>query len=103
MTKTSYIEKHNGHYRLAGTRVSLDSVVFAFLDGLSAETIAAECFPTLTLKQIYGAITYYLEHRAEIDAYLKETESIHEAEHRAHSEPAFARKMASSRRRVLQR
>ena len=30
---------------LLGLRVSLDSIVLAFLDGLSPETIAVECFP----------------------------------------------------------
>ena len=55
-----YIETRDGAYWIAGTRLSLDSVVFAFLDGLSPETIAAECFPVLTLEQVFGAITYYL-------------------------------------------
>ena len=47
-----YVDEHDGGYWVAGTRVSLDSVVFAFLDGLSPETIAAECFPVLTLEQV---------------------------------------------------
>jgi len=66
----SYIQQRNGGYYVQNTRVSLDSVVYRWLEGLSPETIA-ECFPALTLEQIYGAITYYLSHRAEIDAYLK--------------------------------
>jgi uncharacterized protein (DUF433 family) len=49
-----YIERRDEGYWLAGTRISLDSIVFAFLDGLSPETIAAECFPSLTLEQVYG-------------------------------------------------
>jgi len=44
-----YVEKHDGGYWVAGTRVSLDSIILAFLDGLSPETIATECFPVLTL------------------------------------------------------
>ena len=67
-----YIEHRNQGYWIAGSRVSLDSVIIAFLNGLSPETIAAECFPTLTLEQVYGAITYYLAHRNEIDAYLQQ-------------------------------
>ena len=69
-----YVEQHDGGYWVAGSRVSLDSVVYAFLDGLAPETILAECFPVLTLEQVYGAITYYLAHRAEVDAYLKASE-----------------------------
>ncbi|MBI3654202.1 MAG: DUF433 domain-containing protein [Acidobacteria bacterium] len=66
----SYIEQINGGYYIKGTRVSLDSVVYRWLEGLSPDTIA-DCFPALTLEQTYGAIAYYLGHRAEIDAYLK--------------------------------
>ena len=36
----SYVEQQEGAYRIAGTRVSLDSVVYAFLDGQTAEAIA---------------------------------------------------------------
>jgi uncharacterized protein (DUF433 family) len=71
---TPYIEQKEGIYRVVGTRVSLDSVVAAFSQGLSPESIAAECFPSLALEQVYGAIAYYLGHRAEIDAYLQQAE-----------------------------
>jgi Protein of unknown function (DUF433) len=60
------------------TRVSLDSVVYRWLEGLSAETIAG-CFPVLILEQVYGAIAYYLGHRVEIDAYLKAADDEYEA------------------------
>jgi hypothetical protein len=49
--KKDYVEKHDEGYWVAGTRVSLDSVILAFLEGLSPETIATECFPILTLEQ----------------------------------------------------
>jgi uncharacterized protein (DUF433 family) len=64
-----YVEKVNGFYRIAGTRVSLDSLVYAFRDGDTAETIARS-FPVLTLEQVYGAIAWYLAHRAEVDEHL---------------------------------
>lgn len=73
-----YIEQSNGGYYLIGTRVSLDSVVYRWLEGLSAETIA-DCFPALTLEQVYGAIAYYLRHREAIDAYLKTADEEYEA------------------------
>ena len=58
-----------GGWRVAGTRVSLDSVVRLFLDGAAAEEIVCE-FPSLTLEQAYGAIAFYLRNRTEIDGYL---------------------------------
>jgi len=52
--------------------------VYRFLEGLSPETIQADCFPTLTLDQIYGAISYYLANRSEIDRYLQEADEDYE-------------------------
>jgi uncharacterized protein (DUF433 family) len=52
MTNDAYVTKlENGPYRIAGTRVSLDSVVYAYWRGESAETIA-DSFPALTLEQV---------------------------------------------------
>lgn len=73
-----HIEQRDGGYWIGGTRVSLDSIVYAFLNGLSAETIV-ECFPTLTLEQVNGGIAYYQANRDEIDRYLRESEAEFEA------------------------
>jgi uncharacterized protein (DUF433 family) len=66
-----YIEERSGAYFIAGTRVSLDSVVHAFLRGESPEGIA-ESFPALTLEQVLGALAFYLANREEIDQYLRQ-------------------------------
>src|SRR2546421_12415123 len=71
MAEQSYIEQREGMYCLAGTRVSLDSIVYAFLEGHTAGSIQ-QSFPLLTLEQVYGAMTYYLAHREGIDAYLQQ-------------------------------
>jgi len=65
-----YVENVGGAYRVAGSRVSLDSVVYAFLRGESPDGIA-ESFPALNLEQVYGAIAFYLSHRDTIDSYLR--------------------------------
>jgi len=62
-----YIEKHDGGYWIAGTRVSLDSIVYEFLRGAAAESIARS-FPALTLEEVYGAIAFYLANQSEVDA-----------------------------------
>ena len=64
-----YVEKRDDAYWVAGTRVSLDSVVYAFHRGASPESIQRS-FPLLMLEQVYGAITFYLARQREIDAYL---------------------------------
>ena len=74
----NYIEKDESRFRIVGTRVSLDSVVYDFLNGLSPESIV-DNFDGLTLEQVYGTITYYLGHRAEVDAYLQRNRAKFEA------------------------
>lgn len=97
-----YVEQRDGGYWIAGTRVSLESIVRAFQDGLSPETIVAECFPILSLEQIYGAITFYLAHRAEIDAHLDtaETESSALRERLLNADPEFHHKLLQARRQL---
>ncbi len=68
-----YVEQRNGGYYVAGTRVSLDSIVYAFRAGGSPETIRQN-FPSLTLEQVYGAIAFYLGHQTEVDANIREGE-----------------------------
>src|SRR5713226_6627038 len=69
-----YIERRDAGYYFIGSRVSLDSVVYQFLQGESPEAIV-QAFPSLSLEQVYGGITFYLAHRAEIDAYLEKAEA----------------------------
>jgi len=68
-----YVEVREGGYYLIDSRVTLDSIVQGFLEGMSPEAIA-EDFPTLSLEQVYGAITFYLAHRPEVDASLAATQ-----------------------------
>ncbi|RUR84904.1 DUF433 domain-containing protein [Chlorogloeopsis fritschii PCC 9212] len=69
-----YVEWRKNGYWIKESRVSLDSVVYAFLNGTSPEAIV-QSFPVLTLEQVYGAIAFYLANREAIDAYLREGEA----------------------------
>jgi uncharacterized protein (DUF433 family) len=64
-----YIDQRDGNYYVVGTRISLDSIVYAFRRGESPETICQN-FELLRLEEVYGAIAYYLANQADIDAYL---------------------------------
>jgi uncharacterized protein (DUF433 family) len=66
---SEHIEQREGVYYVPGTRISLDSIVYAFREGCSPETIR-EDFEGLTLAHVYGAIAFYLDHRADIEGYL---------------------------------
>ena len=68
-----YTEERDGALKIAGTRVSLASVVIGFQEGESPEQIV-QAFPTLTLAQVYGAIAYYLENEKLINDYLAEVQ-----------------------------
>ncbi len=78
ITTKSYVEYRNDAYWIAGTRISLDSIIDAFNRGLSPESIV-QSFPLLTLEQVYGGITFYLANRAEIDIYLTEEAAAFDA------------------------
>ena len=56
--------------RVRGTRVGIETILDDYLSGASPEEIAAR-YRTLTLEQVYAAITYYLRNRPEMDAYLQ--------------------------------
>jgi uncharacterized protein (DUF433 family) len=98
---TEYVEQREGFYRVAGTRVSLDSIVYAFLSGQSAESIA-QSFPVLTLEQVYGAITFYLANRETVDRYLELQEQDYDAKREAAraADPMFYQKLADAKRQT---
>jgi uncharacterized protein (DUF433 family) len=73
MERSEYVEDRNGGFYMAGTRVSLDSIVYSFHAGDSPETIRQN-FSSLSLEQVYGAIAFYLAHKREVDANIREGE-----------------------------
>lgn len=94
-----YVERRDAGYWIAGSRVSLDSIVYAFLDGQTAESIA-QSFPVLSLEQVYGAIAFYLANQREVDADLAKAKGDYEAKRFAarDADPAFYQKLANARR-----
>jgi hypothetical protein len=53
--------------------VPLDSIVHEFTRGATAEQIQDD-FPSLSLREIYGAISYYLERQDQVEEYLQHRE-----------------------------
>ncbi len=95
----AYIEQRDSVYVVAGTRVSLDSIVYAFLSGQSAEAIA-QAFPILNLEQVYGAITHYLAHRDDVDRYLANRRQDFDAARQAarDADPMFYQKLTDAKK-----
>jgi uncharacterized protein (DUF433 family) len=84
-----YIRLIEGQYLVGDTRVSLDSLVYLFREGMSAESMV-DSYSALTLEQVHGALAFYLGNQLEIDAYLTEgnrtAESQHEQSRRTNAE-----------------
>jgi len=97
----TYVEQRDGGYMVADTRVSMDSVVYQFLGGQSAESIA-QAFPVLTLEQVYGAITFYLAHREDIDSYLATRRQDFETTRKAarSADPMFYQKLTDAKKQI---
>ena len=96
-----YVAQHDEAYWIAGTRVSLDSMVYIFLEGLSLESIV-DSFDTLTLEEVYGALAFYLGHRDEIDAYLRRSETQFDVlyHHARAANPLLYQKLDEARRHM---
>lgn len=65
------------HIRIRGTRIDIDHVIDLYAQGRTPELIA-DGYPTLDLVQVYATITYYLQNRAEVDAYLERGRAVAE-------------------------
>ena len=76
-----YVRMAESAYWIGETRVSLDSVIYLFREGMSAESMV-ESYPALTLEQVHGALAFYLANQKEIDAYLAEGQRAAEVQQR---------------------
>jgi uncharacterized protein (DUF433 family) len=91
--------------RLRGHRIGLEHVVELFNRGHSPEMIVAY-FGTVSLEEVYAAITYYLRNKSEVDAYLERLdqfveERIREAD--ANPSPVAVRLRALQQQRERER
>lgn len=65
----------DGVVRVSGTRVTLDTIIYAFLDGATAEEIAQQ-YPSVPLSDIYTVLGFYLHQSAEVNAYLQQRKQL---------------------------
>jgi uncharacterized protein (DUF433 family) len=96
----TYVEERDGVLYVRGSRVPLESLIWPWRDGQSAEAIQ-EAYPTLTLAEVYGAVAYYLNHRTEVDRQLAEGAATFEAQ-RAAAQTAAPERYAAFHRRLAE-
>lgn len=92
---------HNGMFRIGRTRVSLDSVIYAYRRGESAEQIQ-DSFPTLSLPDIYTTIAWMLQNPADVDDYIAQQEADY-AKLRAEMERIYPPDPTARERRLKRR
>jgi len=95
-----YVQARDGNLYLGSSRVTLETVILSWQTGQTPEQIH-DSFPQLPLVAIYGAITYYLEHKDELDAFFRATEAMDEARQAA-EEAAHPQFFADMRRRMAE-
>lgn len=70
-----FVTDADGVVRIGGTRVTLDTLVAAFREGMTAEGIV-EQYPSLRLPDVYLVIGYYLSHQEVVEAYLHDRQQL---------------------------
>jgi uncharacterized protein (DUF433 family) len=68
-TTIEHVEEREGEYYAARTRVPIGVIVAAWKRGDTPERIV-EQFPSLSLADVYGVITYYLDHEHDLEAHF---------------------------------
>ena len=71
-------EDETGAIRVGNSRILLETVIRAFQDGASPESIVHR-YSTLSLSDVYNTIGYYLRHRDAVEAYLNQREGLADA------------------------
>ena len=77
----------DGVIRIAGTRVTLDTVAATFDRGATAEEMVQQ-YPSLPLADVYSVLGYLLRHQAEVADYLAQRQA-HQSAVRQENERRF--------------
>ena len=98
-----FVERRNDSFYLIGSRVPLARIVRQFQDGEPPESIRSH-YPMLSLEQVYGAITFYLGNREEVDREIAEREREENQFEESHPFPPRLReKLDRARQEMLAR
>src|SRR5713226_1297358 len=99
---TPLVITEQGTIRVKGSRVSLDSIIYHFKLGATAEQIV-QSFPSLSLGDVYSSIAYCLTHRQQIEEYLQQETEADALQEQLESRPGYQAEIAELRSRILGR
>lgn len=71
-----YVQERDGGYYVAGTRIALDSVDASFQERCLPRKRFALASPDRVFGECVRAITFYLAHRDDVEAYLRDQERL---------------------------
>lgn len=98
-----FIERRDAGFYLIGSRVPIDRVVWEYRNGENPETIQSH-YPTLNLEQVNGAISFYLNHKDEVEQVIEERRREEDAFVAAHPAPPHLKeKLERARQQLLAR
>ena len=98
-----FVESRDGSFYLIASRVPLAHLVREFQHGEPPEAIRSH-YPTLSLEQVYGAITFYLGHKDEVENDIAEREREEDEFTKTHpTPPDIKEKFERMRRQMLAR
>lgn len=99
-----YIERREGSFYLIGSRVPLARIVYEFQNGAAPEAIRLD-YPTLSIEQVYGAITFYLGNKEEVEKNMAELRRIEDEVSKAQPPlpPELQQKLERAREQMLSR
>jgi uncharacterized protein (DUF433 family) len=98
-----FVELRDGSFYLIGSRVPLAVIVREFQNGEAPEAIRTH-FPTLSLEQVYGAITFYLGNKEDSERDIVDRKRAEEVFSETHpAPPELKQKLERSREQMLSR
>jgi uncharacterized protein (DUF433 family) len=98
-----YVERRDGSIYLIGSRVPVARLVWEFQRGESPEAIRWQ-YSTLSLEQVYGAITFYLGNKEEAEEDMAERRREEDEFAKTHPMPPHLKeKLDRARQQMLAR
>jgi uncharacterized protein (DUF433 family) len=98
-----FVERRDDSFYLVGSRVPLAHLVREFQQGELPEAIRSH-YPTLSLEQVYGAITFYLGAKEEVESDIAERERVEDEFTKTHPAPPHLKeKLERARQQLLAR
>ena len=98
-----FVERRDGSIYLIGSRVPLAQLVWEFQRGESPEAIRSH-YPTLSLEQVYGAITFFLGNKEEAEEDIVERRRVEDEFTKTHPAPPHLKeKLDRARQQMLAR